>query len=530
MVEKSIDTVWNRFLVSLVVASFLPIALAYWRPAMGGIRNTQMLVIVVFTSIALISRYSFSQLLSIQISRKTWLALWGFTTLAFLVTTSLHVWGLRINGEDFSIFDWMLYNTTHREFMTTPICNMNDPLGVCHHFGVHQHYHLVYLSILHWLFLSPFFTQTLHALAISAGLWPLWLLCRKVELRPVLTFFVLFAYSFNSFTGSLLNHGFYPEGFYLPIGLWFAWGWGEGRWQRWLPAFIAFIAIKEDAAVYMSIFAIGNMLFTDRKRWRELLLILGVSVCLLVMNLYVVQPYFLAKFGRVKPAYMNFWRNYGGSFKEIIWFAFSHPVRVMVDVLTTRWYMFFGLLLMIPLCSRRPLWVLLAIAGMFGISSNPHLRGYATYYPAPLLPFTMWGLLEGWQQLQRWSPTQRWAQQLLLAACLLFGLVGGGYQKFPVVQWQALQDLADIREELGAQPAAVCAQTVFFPRLPYDWNMKPLAHECMDLPGAVGIVGFDKKYDPYPYTAERLQSWIGESDIIREYPSGIYLLRKRVAP
>lgn len=508
-----------------IIATLLPVATAYIHPFWDSPRNVYLIGAACLAIVAVIKR---GRIPLPTVSPRALQALIALFIVSYAITCFTYLYAVRLNGEDFSIFDWMLYNTNHRAFMTSPICNMASPLGVCHHFGVHPTYVMVPLAWLHRLWTSPLMLQTVHAFAIGCALIPLVRIGRHYTDNLFLILLVTIAFATNVFTGSLLNHGFHPEVFYLPFGLWFIVGWIEGKSWLWLIMLAALLSIKEDAAVYLIIFA-GTVLLFERKRWRAALLIVLCSVVVLAVNHFYVQPYYLNQFAASKPKYMRFWGHYGQSWGEIATFVISHPITVARDILTSRWWYFFGLMAFLPFLSRRPLGVCLAIAVLFGMSNNDHMRGYATYYPAPLLPFAFWGIWEGWERLTR-SRLAAWAQPLLIAACVLLTLVGGGYQRYPAIRKNVLTALAQARSELtphGDTGHWVCAQTIFYPHLPYHWRIQPLSQECLAQQTAVGILSPDRSFDPYPFTSEELQHWLPRLDARPMDAAPLFIVRQK---
>lgn len=514
----------NGVFLLFALATFLPVVTAYWNPLWDSPRNFYLLGGVVLLIAALWKR----GLKYPEVSPRTLQALIALFIVSYAITCFTYFYAVRLNGEDFSIFDWMLYNSNHRQFMTSPICNMAAPLDVCHHFGVHPTYVMVPLAWLHRLWTSPLMLQTVHAFAIGLALIPLARLGQFYTKNLGLVALVCVAFATNVFTGSLLNHGFHPEVFYLPFGLWFIVGWVERKNWLWFLMSLALLGIKEDAAIYLIIFA-GTIFLFERERWRAAGLVLLCASAVFLLNHLWVQPYFLSLFDAVKPKYMRFWGHYGQSWGDIATFVFKHPLSVIRDVLTSGWWYFFGLMAFLPFLSRRPLGVCLAIAVLFGMSNNGHMRGYATYYPAPLLPFAFWGMWEGWQALTR-SRFALWANKILVCACFLLVLVGGGYQRYPVIRKDVLTALAQVRSELTPHGDAghwVCAETIFYPHLPYHWRMQPLSKECMAQPTAVGILSPDHFFDPYPFTTEELKEWLSLVHSRRMDAAPVFLIRAR---
>jgi hypothetical protein len=113
----------------------------------------------------------------------------------------------------------------------------------------------------------------------------------------------------------------------------------------------------------------------------------------------------------------------------------------------------------------------------------------------------------------------------MLMACLLFALTGGGYQKFPPIAWQALLDLHAARQFLWQQPRSlICAQTLLYPHLPYEWRIQPISPTCMQEPASLTVFLSNRRYDSYPLGAREfkaLQQQIPGMRLVKAWPSGL---------
>ena len=484
----------------MTVCFLAPIGLTFLDERWGSVRNP--LIVWSALSFAWLTwrRIPLATVLAQRPSRPLLLLAFGAGAVSFWTSSMFHFWGLRLNGEDFSIFDYMLFNTNHRVFMTTPICNMARPLELCHHFGVHPSYILIPLAWLHRLWPTPTMLISVHALAIYSAVIPLWRLSIRHLGSEALAIFVTLAYLSNGYTGAILNHSFHMEALYIPIGMWLLVGWVERRPSIWIPAMAFFLSIKEDAALALVGFAVGAALWQPRRRLAAAWIAV-VSVAIFCVNSFWVQPFFLERFGADQPFYLRFWDQYGATKSAVVWGMLSHPWRVLVDVAGSGWLQLFGLALFLPLLHPVALCAMLPTLVLYGASNNPHLRDFATYYPSIILPFYFWALVAGVRRFDL-SPL------LLVASCLVFMHVGGGYQRFPRPNPQALRDLAAIERTLGPHPGPVCAQTIFFPHLPYEWDARPLSAECLSQPGATGIAAAEG-FDPYPFAPDQIAAFIG---------------------
>ncbi|MBJ6761840.1 DUF2079 domain-containing protein [Myxococcaceae bacterium JPH2] len=426
-----------------------------------------------------------------------------------------------VNGVDFSIFDWMLYSTNHGRFMYSPIYDVN-------HFGVHPSYVMLPLVPLHRLFESPLLLVGITALGVWGAVLPLWKLATRAGRGEALALLLCVAYLTSPWSNRLLDGGFRPEVLYPLCGLMLAWGWVEHRAALWAPALVAFLAIKEDAALHASALALGALLF-ERSRRREALGVLGVCVALFILNTTVVQPWALAQTGKVRPGYLDFWGQHGSSLGAIALHMLSSPWTVVSDIFRSGWYRLFLPALFLPLLSRQPLVAMLPSLFLLGSASNPTMHEYRLYYPVTLLPFFLWGLLEARERLGQWGWSEGRRTALFAVAALSFPLWGDGYARL----WPlALETRAVVRAtavELGTPTGPVCAQTVLFPHLPYALAPRPLFDlACARTPGAVVLV--HPELDPWPHSKEALTALVAEATARGEAEprgEGLVLLRPR---
>jgi uncharacterized membrane protein len=422
------------------------------------------------------------------------------------------------NGFDFSIFDWMLYNTNHGRFGYSPLYNLN-------HFGVHQSYLLLLLAPLHRAFETPVFLVVTTAVVLWAGVVPLWHLARHYLQSEAQAFLVLVAYLTNPWVGRLLDGGFRPESFYPVLGLTFALGWTVRKARIWSPALLAFLCIKEDAAFYIAALAIAALLFESQRR-RAAAVCLAFSVLLLTVNLSFLQPLFLAESNAIRPGYLGFWHQYGTTLGGIAARMIASPLRVAADVLTSHWYKLFGPALFLPLFAKLPLAAMAPALFILGSASYPTMRHYRAYYAIPLVPFFFWGLLDGYRRLGSIPRVGAWRDGLLAAALLLFPLFGDGYIRFHRPDRVALQSFKLMVEKVdGTRP--ICVQPVLFPHLPYAWNLQPLSQSCIQQPGAVSLI--NSQLDPFPYNQAQLQQMLAHAAAngrAQQFEAGFAILRQ----
>lgn len=482
-----------------VLGSFLlATPLSFVHRELGAFRNWQIaLNALLFVSWLVLGRLSAP---SWKLPR--WLVVGAAAaSAAWLVAAQLcRFYALTTNGVDFSIFDWMLYSTAHGSFGYSPIYGVN-------HFGVHPSFILLPLVPLHRLFEGPLLLVLVTAAVVWAAIFPLWRLAMLYLEREVWAGLVVLAYLTNPWVGRVLDGGFRPEVFFPCLGLTFILGWVRRRPVLWIPALVAFLAIKEDAAFYAAAIALASLVI-ERDRWRPALAVLLVSVTWTVAVLGWLQPVLLAGDGDRRPEYLKFWGQYGSTLSDILAGMASSPLRLLKDVATSGWYRMFAPALFLPLVSRAPMAAMAPALFLLGTASYGAMHEYKTYYPLPLVPFFLWGLLEAHRNLARWWPSARWREPALALALLGWPLVGGGYVKFQRPDVQRLRELEQVEQRLSAAQA-ICVQTIIFPHLAYALKPRPLDRGCMAQPGAVAVI--HPGLDPFPYSRARLEQAVNHA-------------------
>lgn len=430
------------------------------------------------------------QRLSTPLSPRAWTALLVMS-LVWLEAVSLSTFAaFNVSGVDFSIFDWMLESGARGHFGDSPIYAVN-------HLGVHSTFVLALLVPLHALVPSPLWLVIAGPLVLWAGLFPL----RRLVVRAAgenggVLLAASLAYVASTHLGRLSTSAFRIESL-IPVGtLWFLAGWTEQRRRTWIAAAALLFFTKEDATLYLGSFAAACALF-DRPRRAEALLLLVACVSWLGVYTQLLQP---ALAGR-GPGYLTFWSEFGSTPGTILAGMASHPLAVLTRLFTSGAWGYFAPLLFLPWLSWRAAAGLVPTMFLLGTASYEAMHRFLTYYPAPLLAFALFGVLE----VMRERKTPRWMAAATLAL-LLFPVIGFGYARVMSFDPAPLREIATVRAQLAHAPR-VCGQAVLFPHLGYPAQLEPLFEvACGDAPGTWVVVS--EAYDPSPMPPEQLREAI----------------------
>ncbi len=465
---------------AMAVVALLSAPLSAWLgPEHGSVRFAQ-----VGLTVALAVAFAWRRgAVDLSVARSTRWALFVAFLALFGLAQAAKFDAFLTSGTDFTTYDRMLFNTWHGAFGYTPIYTVN-------HFGVHLNYLLLPLVLLHRAWESPGLLLTVNTLALWGAAFPLWALAERRWSRAGALLLVL-AYWTNPWLDRLVDGGFKPEAFYPLLGLTFVLAWDFGSTRAWVAAALAYLCIKEDAALHLGAFAAASVL-VDRGTWKRAATLAGLSVAVLLLGALVVQPAMLRGYRDLR-VFSLYWPQYGTTLGGVAWGMARAPLTLATDVLTSSWYRVLLPALLLPLFRWRSALPLLPTIVMLGSTRYGMMRNYDWYYSVPLLAFVFLGFLE---VVRRDRPRARWVEPLVASAVLLFPLVGVGYLRFPEPVPEVSAGYEVAVASLAASPGTVCVQLAAFPRLPYAIEGQPLTSACLAAPARRALINL--AIDPWP--------------------------------
>lgn len=451
---------------------------------------------------------------TLALDPRAWRLLLGASFVWLQLVALTWFFGFRVNGVDFSIFDWMLESTHHGRLGYSPIYDVN-------HFGVHSSFILLLWVPLHELVESPLWLVMSAPLVVWMGIFPLRRLVRlacggphgAIELAAVLLWVG------NGWMARALHGGFRPELLLPLLTLWFLVGWIERNDEIVGLSLVSLLLTKEDSVLFVLGFVVIATL-VERWRWRQALLIAVVSVGWLALYVGLLQPRLT---GHTQAGYWAFWSDFGTTPRAVAMGMLTHPWSVVVKVATSRWWEFFLPLLLLPFRSLRAAGGLAPTVVLLGAANYPMMRELGGYYALPLLAFSVFGVLDVWA-VWRSSRAAKWGEAVVLVAFGLFAVVGG-YPRAVPVSLAVHRQLQHAFDEAKTAPV-VCVQTSLFPHLGYSRKLMPLSDiDCIRRPGAVALVhpGMDVlPYEPQLFL-EAVKGWQSEFPW-RELEGGFVLI------
>lgn len=320
---------------------------------------------------------------------------------------------------DFGIFCNMFYNMkeTGLPFVT---CERDELLS---HFAVHLS--PIYYLILpfYFVFPSPVTLQVAQSLILAAGVLPVALLGKELGLSPKTRMASVILYAFYP----LLSTGtFYDlhENCFLPFFLLMTFYCFEKK--QWIPMYVSAIcvlAVKEDAAVYLVVFALYLLL--SRRKPLHGLLLLALSVGYFFLAVYLINTYGTGVM--TDSRYGNLIYDAKDGFWGIVKTALVNPGYLLVQSIKNRdgltldkvFYLielFFPLGLL-PFCTNKPSrWLLLTPVLLNVLTTYPYQYQNGFQYHFGITAFLFYAMMLNLGDLA--LPTRRTVLAVALTACL----------------------------------------------------------------------------------------------------------------
>ena len=226
---------------------------------------------------------------------------------------------------DFGIFCQMFSNMAKTGAPVTTV----ERDGLLSHFSVHTSPILYLLLPFYYLFRTPITLAVGQAVTLYSGVVPLLLIGRRRGLSPWLLALLSVAFAAYPAIGTGCFYDFHENCFLLPLLLWVFW---FSECRRPIPFFLfacLTLAVKEDAFVYLVIFAL--FLWLAEERWKTALplIVLSVGYFLLVSRLMAQNGE-----GVMNWRYANLTRSGEGLFGVIVTVV-TDPGYVLTQIFTT---------------------------------------------------------------------------------------------------------------------------------------------------------------------------------------------------
>ena len=271
------------------------------------------------------------------------------------VWTVCRVLSFSVPTYDFTIFAQMFHNMKETGLPMTTV-ERDGPLS---HFAVHVS--PIYYLLLPFYCLAPYpaTLQVLQAAVLASAFIPLWKLGRHHGLAPWVRFLLCLALALYPAYSGGASYDIHENAFLTPLILWLFWGLDRRSIPVTAIAAVLTCMVKEDAAVYVAVIGLWQLmrgLLFKTRRWH-----LTAGMCLLAGSV----AYFLAVTGYLAHSgdgvmtyrYKNFMFDGDPSLFTVIRAVLLCPTKAVYECVDPEKLAFLGLtmgtLLGLPLMTRR---------------------------------------------------------------------------------------------------------------------------------------------------------------------------------
>lgn len=436
---------------------------------------------------------------------------WTWATLALIGLTLvglswLQYYRFDIQAVDFSIFDQMIPNTSRGHFMVSAAC------GNCNHFGRHSTPILFLLYPFQLWVWHPLFLVTIHTLALASGSLPLYLLCRQKLSESWHRLAVLVCFFCSPFFIKIWEYQFHPEVFYVPLFLWFAYGLENKRWGLLWAIGALICSVKEDGAIYLgSAFLAAAITRKMSFKWAGAMI--AFCACVFGINTHWIIP---ANSGLTQYNLAGTASRYGSSVGDFASGVLSHPGEVILLLIKGRWLSELFRFLFLPLLDLFFLVSVAPFALITSVASSDVMKGLATYYSAPYLPWVMISLVMTLSKERLPWIKARWthaAKGYVLGFALVSSIPAWWPYHLPNSS-VTRESFTAAREKLDLS-RTICAQSAIFPQLGYPPGLELLGPEC--IAKRLDYYVLNRELNAWPYSGQDLDSMIFKLKQDRQY-------------
>ena len=363
---------------------------------------------------------------------------------------------------DFGIFCNMFYN----------MAETGDPLVSCErdmilsHFAVHLSPIFYILLPFYYIFPSPLTLQIGQAVILSAGVIPVYLLCRHFKLSGRTTALLSALYAFYPMISTSCFYDIH-ENCFLPFFLLWTFCSFERGW--YVPMYLSaacVLMVKEDAAIYLLVFAL-YLLLSRKSRLH------GSILTLLSVGYFAFASYYLKEYGLgvMMHRFDNLVYNEEEGLLGVIRTALINPGFLLTQLFTTStgtwdkiayFVQLFLPLGFLPFCSKRPArWLLLSPVLINMLTYYQYLYDPGFQYHFAISAFLIYATILNVQDMR--LPTRRTMLSIAVAACccLYLTMVVSRFSTYQNRWEDNKEQYARMEAVLDTIPedASVCAST-----------------------------------------------------------------------
>ncbi|MBQ8496853.1 MAG: DUF2079 domain-containing protein [Clostridia bacterium] len=230
---------------------------------------------------------------------------------------------------DFGIFVQMFHNMSETLIPETT-CERNEFLS---HFAVHLSPICYVLLPFYWLFPSPLTLQIGQAVVVASGIVPFYLImrCYGLSSRARAGFSVV--YMLFPIISRGCFYDFHENCFLLPLLLWTFWAYETEKIPFTVLFTLLCCMVKEDAAVYIAVFALYCILSGETKKRK----LCGVGMFAFAVLYFLFATWYINVFGEgiMSNRYQNI--STDGSLIGVIYTVFANPGMFLQQLMNKGW-------------------------------------------------------------------------------------------------------------------------------------------------------------------------------------------------
>ncbi len=350
--------------------------------------------------------------------------------------------------------------------------------------GVHASWLLFAFVPLYAIVASPWWLILGQSVAFAAAVALLFLCARAISGDDLLAAVVAAAFLLNRYTANAAQALFIVDVFY-PATLFFLFhAFLRGRPRLFAIALLLTVAIKEDAILPLTGFALVAAI--GYRRWRWAAAAVAAALAVFLIDFFLVLPAFGFWPG---PAYASDWASYGATPKGVI----SHPLRVIGRTVSGAADLF-ATLAFVPLAGWP--WILASLPPLLilGSADSEQIRFFTLHYSMTVLPGLFLSIAFATTKVSS-LPARRIAALTVLAVS---ALIGSSY-RFERARSERRFVMIAVRE---AGTRDLFVQGSLLPHAGYARNVHALHHQIAPPSGSAFLLC--TTCSAYPFTKDEI--------------------------
>lgn len=230
-----------------------------------------------------------------------------------------------------STFDFGVFAQIFEKMATTglPLTTVERSVEM-NHFGVHFSPFFYLLLPGYMIFRSPVYLMCVQALAVSLGVFPVYLICKKLNLSGKITLAFIFIYSFYPCLFNGCIYEFHENKFLTTIILFLFYFILCDKTIWSLSLSLLLLSVKEDAAIYL--IAIALYVLISKKKYLNGAIMLSMAIVYFLIANKIISSLWNegVMMWRLSDYFVNGNDSYASVFKSIL-FDFGYLIKMMFN-------------------------------------------------------------------------------------------------------------------------------------------------------------------------------------------------------